>query len=28
MNLTIQLPDDSALDNLAEVLAGIAMRAS
>jgi len=28
MNLTIQLPDASALDNLAEVLAGIAMRAS
>lgn len=28
MNLTIRLPDDSALDNLANVLAGIAMRAS
>jgi len=28
MNLTIQLPDDSSLDNLAEVLARIAMRAS
>jgi len=28
MNLTIRLPDDSALDDLAEVLARIAMRAS